>query len=175
MTFPPDLAAKNLSLLIGPKAESETMIELAATLALRGPVRVLDGGNRFDAFRLARLIRRQTPQLDQALERVQVARAFTCYQVVTLFEQTPAVTRPQLVLDLLATFYDENVSLKESHRLLRIVLGHLDRLRRQAPVAVSIHPPSQPERAGLVDALKEAADHVLIRETPLMAVPIRLL
>jgi hypothetical protein len=174
MTYPPDIVAGTLNVLIGPRAEREAMIELTAMLALRGPVQILDGGNSFDAYRVARLVRRRTPHLAGTLERVQVARAFTCYQVVTLFKQTPAGPEPQLIFDLLATFYDESVTLAESHRLLRVVLGHLFRLRQEAPVAVSVSRPPQPERAGLVEVLMAAADQVLIRDTPPPPVQVRL-
>ena len=174
MTYPPDIVAGTLNVLVGPRAERAAMLELTAMLALRGRVQILDGGNSFDAYRVARLVRRQTPNLAETLERVQVARAFTCYQVLTLFRQTPTGPAPQLIFDLLATFYDESVSLEESHRLLRVVLAHLYRLRREAPVAVSISRPPQPERAGLVDVLAAAADQVLYRDSPPPAVQVRL-
>lgn len=174
MSYPPDIVAGTLNVLIGPRAEREAMIELTAMLALRGKVCILDGGNSFDAYRVARLIRRQTPRLTETLERVQVARAFTCYQVLTLFRQTPAGPAPQLVFDLLATFYDESVTLEESHRLLGVVLEHLYRLRREAPVAVSVRRPPQPERDSLVEVLAKAADQVLIRDKSPVAVPARL-
>jgi hypothetical protein len=163
VTYPPDIAAGTLNLMIGPRAERQAMTELTAMLALRGPVCVLDGGNCFDAYRVARLIRRQTPRLTETLHNVQIARAFTCYQVLTLFRQTPSGPAPQLVFNLLATFCDESVTVEESRRLLSNVLEHLFRLRQRAPVAVSISRPPQPERAGLVDMLMEAADQVLVR------------
>ena len=166
----PDLIAGRVGLLVGLRAEREAMLRTAALLALRGPVRVLDGGNSFDAYRVARHVRRQTPYLAHVLDHITVARAFTCYQVVTLFEQTPATQTPQLVLDMLSTFYDESVSMKESERLLRIVVGHLYRLRHRGPVVVSIQPPHQPERYGLVHVLEEAADHVYVETAPVTPV-----
>jgi len=160
----PPVKSGSLSLLVGPKAERESLLELTAVLAALGPVRVLDGGNSFNALRVARLLRRQTWRLDEALNRITVARAFTCYQVVTLFENTPVSPAPQLALDLLPTFYDENVTPQESMRLLRKVLFHIKRLARHAPVVVGVRPPPGPERAGLVDLLMEAAEHTLMRE-----------
>ena len=172
MSILPDFVAGKIGLLVGLRAEREAMLRTAALLALCGPVRILDGGNSFNAYRVARHLRRQTPHVAEALDRITVARAFTCYQVITLFEQTPATRAPQLVLDMLSTFCDENVSVEESERLLRIVIGHLRRLRRLGPVVVSIQPPRQPERVGLVHLLKEAADHVYIRTTaPLPPTP----
>lgn len=66
------------------------MLEMSALLALRGPVRVLDNGNSYNALYVARFIRQQTVRLDDALSRIAVARAFTCYQVITLLEETAA-------------------------------------------------------------------------------------
>ncbi len=174
MNLLPDIVAGKIGLLIGPRAERDAMLAIAALLALRGPVRVLDGGNSFDAFRVARLVRRQTPHMNDALGRIFLARAFTCYQVVTLFEQTAATQGPQLVLDMLATFCDENVSAEESERLLRIVVGHLRRLRHCGPVVVSIQIPRQPERLRLVEVVREAADHVYVRSVPALPAAPRL-
>jgi len=111
--------------------------QITARLAMRGAVRVLDGGNRFDAYGLARALREKTHHLKTALQRVQVARAFTCYQMVTLLCETPASTTPTLVLELLTTFYDESLPLDERTRLLRESLVQLQRLRQRAPVVVT--------------------------------------
>ncbi len=125
------------------------MLELAARLALSGELRVLDGGNRFNVYPVARTIRRYSPELTAALARIRLARAFTCYQAAAMLAEMPAEPRPLLVIDLLATFYDESVNLNESRRLLAGCIPHLQRLSRCAPVVVSAKPPAprQPERA----------------------------
>lgn len=96
------------------------MMKLTAVCALQGPVRIVDGGNRFDAYQVARHLRRQTTHLEAALNRLTIARAFTCYQMVSLVARTPATAESTLVLDLLATFTDESVTVAESTRLLRL-------------------------------------------------------
>jgi hypothetical protein len=67
------------------------MLDLAARLALRGELRVLDGGNSFNAYTVARNLGRLVggggSALEEALQRIQVARAFTCYQVLTLLNR----------------------------------------------------------------------------------------
>lgn len=153
----------------------ETLLELVALLALQGPVQVVVGGNRFHAFQLARLLRRRTVQLEEALGRIHVARPFTCYQVVTLFADTAAAPQPLVVLDLLKTFCDENVSLAESVRLLYVVLAHIDRLCRVMPVIVTVAPPPQPERQVLLELVRQRADRIFTQEMPPPAVPRRLL
>ena len=127
-------------------------------------MRVLDAGSSFDPYHVTRAIRRQTPQLDQALARISVARAFTCYQVITLLQETPSTPMPHLVFDLLATFYDQAVSYAESYRLLRIAVSHLLRLKRQAPVIVGVRPPPKGGQPGLLHLLEQAADIVLLQE-----------
>jgi hypothetical protein len=171
----PVITAGELTLLCGPA--DELLIAITAKLALAGPVHVLDAGNRFDAYNVARLVlsRRdaQRDRLPQILGHIRVARAFTCYQVAALFEQ-PAGAVPCIVFDLLATFRDENVPLDESYRLLRIVVGHLQRLRGMAPVVVGAHLPGE-ARAGLLRLLADAADRVFVWETPPAVPPAALL
>jgi hypothetical protein len=154
------------------------MLELIARLACRGRLRLLDGGNRFDVYRcnlaVARQLGGQSGGLLEVLERIHLARAFTCYQMVALLEEIPAQPVPTLVLDLPATFYDENVSLAESLRLLQACLGELRRLNRLAPVAVSARPGSPGGRPELLEVLQEAAARVWRLEAPAPPPPLRL-
>ena len=171
----PEPAGQKFALLIGPHAERKAMLELTAALALRGPVRVLDGGNRFDPYIVSRAIRRQTHRLDEALSRIWVARAFTCYQVITLLQEAPSTSAPTLVFDLLATFYDEAVTYAESTRLLRLAIKELHRFRRHAPVVVGVRPPPDGQRLGLVRFLQNAADFTFVQEVEVVPTLKRLL
>ena len=156
-------------LVLGQHAARQPMLDLAARLAQRGTLRVLDGGNSFNAYTVARSLGRELgagdKKLENALKRISVARSFTCYQMLTLLSETPAAPCPTLVLDLLATFYDENVELYESQRLLENCIEHLLRLSRLAPLVVSARPlvASQPvqDRSCLVQTLEAAAHQVL--------------
>lgn len=151
--------SNQLLVLTAPHAAAAMLLELAARLSLSGELRVLDAGNRFNVYPVARTIRRYTAELSAALARIQLARAFTCYQAAAMLAELPTDARPLLVLDLLATFYDESVSLPESQRLLQACLVHLQRLSRSAPVVVSAKPPA-PRRDGrtvLVETLQAAA------------------
>jgi hypothetical protein len=183
-----ELRPGRLYLILAPRqAGRRVMTELTARLAVAGDVRVLDAGNWFEAHAIARLVRRQTTlgsnELQAALERVKVARAFTCYQVIALLEQSLDGPTPTLVLNLLSTFMDESVPLVERERLLGQATAHLRRLSRIAPVAVSAAPPpasadelllpppyhGEPgggppdpsQMAAMVTSLEEAADQVL--------------
>jgi hypothetical protein len=187
------------------------VMDLAARLALKGPLRVLDGGNRFNAYQCSQDLARyltapgasvgrrggsswlvndgltvdgpaplpdRPRTLKEALGRISLARAFTCYQMLTLLSETPAIPQqPTLVLDLLATFYDESVRAADALHLLENCLADLRRLSAQAPVVVSARPPRPgrgftygftPEsaRPELMAALKSAADEIVAWEAP---------
>jgi hypothetical protein len=134
--------------------------------ALRGPVLVMDAGNCFNPLRLTRDIRRRTLRLQQTLDHIKVARAFTCFQVVTLLEQTQSPEGPIFIMRLLTTFTDEMISIKERLRLLKQVEAHLERLRSVVAVTLMIKNDSLQEEA-LVDWLSDVqarADEVVFPE-----------
>ena len=155
----PDLYPARLHLMVLPRPLRRQVTNTTiAHLALRSPLRVLDGGNHFDAHGIARDLRRKTHHLKPALERIQVARAFTCYQVISLLGDSALVTLPTLVLDLLTTFYDENVALPERLRLLQLCLEQLRRLSRLAPVIVTSTPRLEGQADELLERLEAGAD-----------------
>jgi hypothetical protein len=162
----------NLLLVVAPHAGGAIMWELIARLACRGLLRLLDGGNRFDVYRcnlaIAQALDGQTAGLLAALERIRLARAFTCYQLVALLKDTPTQPIPTLILDLLSTFYDENVSAAESLRLLRVCIAHLQRLNQLAPVAISVRPGPLDRRPELLEILLEVAGQVWTLEPSLL-------
>ena len=107
--------SNHMLLVVGTRAVSDAMLDLTARMALRKPsgvcsIRVVDGGNLFNAYEVARAICRQmTAQaeashgpgygdlsMDGALRRIHLSRAFTCYQMVTLLEETPLEVEPQI-------------------------------------------------------------------------------
>ena len=132
-------------LLVGPRSLNATMLAVIARLGESGPLRVLDGGNRFNAYTVARAAHGRQDILD----RITVARAFTCYQVLSLLEDTPAIQIPFVILDFLSTFYDESVQVGERKRLLRACTLHLERLAGASGGAVSVHPPAVPSQAAV--------------------------
>lgn len=163
----PQLNRGSLVLVLAPSPLSrQVMTYFTAQLALSGEVRVLDGGNSFAAYPLARLLRSQASDLDELLERVHIARAFTCYQMLGLLAESAELPSPTLVLDLIATFLDENVALIERRHLFRQAIDHLLRLRSQSPVAVSSQmlAPDQPQ--DLLEMLLEVSDRIVHFENP---------
>lgn len=135
ITFPVPQTGK-ISLVVAPRAVIERLMTMLATLALRGRVLVVDGGNCFDAYTLARNLRGQTHQVEAALKQVWLSRAFTCYQMVAMLAELPVDGTPVIVLDMLSTFLDENVNFNKRLRLLESSLNLLRRISQGAPVAV---------------------------------------
>jgi hypothetical protein len=153
----------SLQLLIAPlNLQREASLNFIAELAQTGPVRVLDGGNRFDVLTLNRELRRRELALYTALDRVRVARAFTCYQIATMLEEPAPGGIPTLVLNLLTTFQDENASLSERLRLLEICLHHLRKNAQHSPVLVVLHP--QLNEEPFLVRIREAVDRVWVFE-----------
>lgn len=158
-----------LLLIVAGHAAAAPMLELSAALAHSGPLRVVDGGNRFNVYAVARAARRRSANLRALLERIHLARAFTCHQMLTLLAGLPTAPHPTLVIDLLATFYDESVPQAESAHLLRACLLHLRRLSAAAPLVISARPPAQAaaDRLPLLRFLQENVDHAwLLGDAP---------
>lgn len=157
--------------LVGGHSAAVRLLDLAARLALNGRLLILDCGNRANPQPLVRALRRQTGDPLRALNNIDSARAFTCYQVVALLEQSagaPAAARPVLVFDLLATFYDESVRYTEGRRLLARALACIASLQRGAPVIASVKPPPAdfPERKLFLDLVCRQAGQVWEEESP---------
>jgi hypothetical protein len=158
-----------LALFWGAQTSTHTLLTIVTTLAVRGhPVRLFDGGNRFDGYYVARLARRLTASPQTALSQIRLSRAFTCFQLAELIENTPADSRPLFVLELLATFYDESVPLRDSERLLTTTLAHLKRLATSGPVIVGAREPRSlvKDRWALLDRLQAAADAAWMLRPP---------
>ena len=149
-------------LAIGAHALSERMLQLISALALRQTVTVLDCGNRSNMYAVAKLIRPYTSDPVSVMNNIRLSRAFTCYQVAAMLDAAAAnpLREPLVVLDLLATFLDEDVKLKDAQRLLEHSLGFLAQLSASAPVVISARPipPIAQPRAVLLEQLKNNVD-----------------
>jgi hypothetical protein len=152
------------NLIVGPRSLNPTMQNLIARLGEKSPVRVLDGGNRFQAYVISRAVRGRL----EILNRITISRAFTCYQVRALLESTPSIPVPFVVLDLLSTFYDESVKFWERKRVLQACMRHLERLGRGSGGIVSVHPPKvpTPDAIELLGLLQESAGETYFVQTP---------
>lgn len=181
------LLQPRLALFWGSSTPTRALLAALTVLAARGhSMRVFDGGNRFDGYFIARLARRLSSDPRATLERIQLSRAFTCFQLAELIENTPGGgdfltatpidprnAAPQslsllFVLDLLNTFYDESVPLRDSERLLHNTIGQLKRLASNGPVIVGAREPRLlvKERWTLLDQLQVSSDVAWLLRAP---------
>ena len=121
-------------------------------------MQVLDGGNRFDACGLSRELRRRGRDFYLPLKRVQISRAFTCYQMAAMLEATAPLSTPTVILDLFATFYDESVPFSERRRLLEHSIKRIRILAQQSAVIISAPLPQSDDE--FITYLKANVDRV---------------
>ena len=144
--------------------ERENITELIAAFSLRGPLYVVAGSDWVPSYGLTRLIRHRTHEVKQTLQRVRVARAFTCYQLLDLVASIRPDDEPLLLLDFLNTFHNDDIPLPVRFRILRQCCGHLQRLAFRKPVAVLIQELPTEDYAAFYTILAQSADEVLREE-----------
>jgi hypothetical protein len=164
MNLLPVLHTGKLIVIHGTAAAYQESMQLIAELGLRGPVTILDGGNRYKPNKVAVLLGRKTLDITQAANRLFSRRAFTCHEMNTLLCTAPSLHQPCIILDLLNTFQDDHVPIHEARRILESCLGQIQRLQSVAPVVVTLSPPLVEERAFLADNVCDRADQVFTFE-----------
>lgn len=149
-----------LAVICAPHAAADRISPLIVQMALNGMVQVLDGGNRLQPYLLTRLIRRHTLEVEEISRRIRVRRAFTAYQMLALLEESQPVPTPWIILDWLASFYDEAIPFGEASQLARRGLRQIEDLCTLAPVILTLAPPPTPARRSLFEEVCQHA-HVL--------------
>ena len=154
----PSVYCGQVLLLVAPHAFlNQALPAWIARLAFNGPLRILDGGGRFNPYSLGRPLRHLTPQVAEVMQGIHIQRSFTCYQMAALLDEISIHdddATPLLALDLLTTFYDEDVAAHERRRLLTGVLERLNRLSQIVPVAVTAAPRSEEDEDPWLAALE---------------------
>ncbi|MDK2981186.1 MAG: hypothetical protein PWQ55_1533 [Chloroflexota bacterium] len=160
MNIPLQKITRNqLVVLALPRYRVRDIFALIVDVALRGNVRVVDGGNLFNVLTLNRTIRRKTERVDEILRQIYISRAFTCYQMEAMLQNVGEYHCPVFVLDLLYTFYDESVDDAQSQRLLASSIRNLQQVSAASPVLVGLFPPTKDnKRPFLMDMILDAAD-----------------
>jgi hypothetical protein len=149
-----------ITLVLGSNKAATKIQELIAYLAATGrTINIIDAGNMFDAYYVSKKIRQNGNNPSEVLKNIFLSRAFTCFQVVELVEAFQEKDQILIVLDILSTFYDENVSTEESERLLGIVTDGINRLgySNQVIVYTRLNPACSIKRLALVEKLQNLA------------------
>jgi hypothetical protein len=167
--------SNKLYFVVGGGAANDRLLDLAAHLAIKGQLLILDCGNRANPLPLVRELRRLTYDPVRALANIRVARAFTCYQVTALLEgqANQPIQQPVLFFDLLATFYDESLTYIEGRRLLEQSLRCMTHICQSAPLLASSRPPPAefPERKPFLELVCNQSDVLWLEEAPIVSQP----
>jgi hypothetical protein len=166
--------SRRLVLLETAGREGEAITELVAELALRGPLYVIAGGEWLPAYSLSRSIRRRTVEVKRSLDRVRLARPFTCYQLLDLLAQARPESEPILILDFLHHFYNPDIDLPVRGRTFQQCCGHLQRLAFSRPTLVFAEKLNTEGYARFFPLLASAADGVFSVEGEIANAPAQL-
>ncbi len=132
-----------------------------ASMALRGSFYAIAGGEWLPTYALVQSIRRRTPEVKQVLERVRLARPFTCYQVLDLLEGVRPEPDPILVLDFLHHFYNPDIQPGVRRRVLEGCCRQLQRLALIRPLLVFVEQMPTEEYADYFPLVAAIADDIL--------------
>ncbi len=146
-----------------------TLVIIKEILRKLPSVAVVNGANRYDAYGLARLARMSGMDPIEALNRVFVSRIFTAFQadgVITRGVEpflNESKAKVLIVLGLLHTFYDDQISVKEAEKSLARISEKFSALK-ETGVSILIASenliPGQRERQAFQLRLKAMADDV---------------
>ena len=161
---------RGLYLAVTLTMEAEKVTELIASLALHAPLNIVAGSEWIPNYSVARLLRRRVTHIEAVLGRIQLARAFTCYQLLDLLAGVRPGSTPVLVLDILHTFYSDDMLLEVRRRTLEGCGRHLQRLSLSRPVAVLVQQMPSEEYPRFYTMLAALADKVYHLEVAAQAV-----
>ncbi len=140
---------------------------LPRILAAGKQILYLDGANRIDPLLIARLARQRGQQPSEFNRRIQVARAFTCFQLTELLARVPSALQEfpadiVIVTALPDLYFDEDVREAEARISFEQALRELKRLARQ-PLSVAVFSDATTfatSRRRFFDQLTACADQV---------------
>lgn len=132
------------------------MQEFIDRLGMRGAVQVIVGGNRISFDHLPLILGEQISNVYEIMDRILVSRAETCYQmqdVLAALEPSPV---PIVITDMLASFFEEDLTPQEVTLLLQKCIGHVHKLSETAPVLISAS--GDPSRPNLLELVEQNSD-----------------
>jgi hypothetical protein len=130
----------------------------------------IDGGNAVDPYALSSLCKRMRLDKRDVLSRVNISRAFTAYQLVTLIderlEEEVRESSPAMVIisSLTDMFMDKDMKWMEAYQLLRRCAENIRRVTRayETTTLVTDRTPGHvPHNERMVNLLRTEADHVI--------------
>ncbi|MFZ1080907.1 MAG: hypothetical protein WAO19_03175 [Candidatus Kryptoniota bacterium] len=160
---------KSVLLYGSPMVYYAALIVIKEILRKLPSVTVVDGANRYDAYELARLARLSGMDPFEVLNRVFVSRIFTAFQADGVITRgvgpflNESKAKVLIVLGLLHTFYDDQISVREAEKSLARISAKFDVLKKSGVsllLASESLTPSQRERQAFQLRLKAMVDDV---------------
>ncbi len=131
--------SSKVSLLDSDNSYSSTLLHLLCVRAVSQfdeEVVWIDGGNEVSPYAISSLCKRLMLDKRDILSRVNVSRAFTAYQLVTLIDEkleeqvTKSAPSMIIVSSITELFLDKDMKWMESHQLLRRCVDDISRVTR---------------------------------------------
>ena len=160
-----------IKLYVITRKEPDDIAELIATSALNGPLTIIAGSEWLPTYALPRVLRRQTIAIKETLEQIHLARAFTCYQMRSILKDTPPIREPLLIVNLLESFFVEDIPLHVRMQVLKQCTAELKMLSISRPVAMIIVRCKGAEYDQFYEELEFIAHETLQIETEAGAAP----
>jgi hypothetical protein len=161
------MSQRGLTLLLTADQARTGISEFIAALVLSGPLFVVAASEWLPAYKLTRIVRRNTVHVRQTLDRLHTVRSSTCYRLLDSLINTPPQGEPILVLDFLHTFYDPDIPLRVRFFKLRECCRHLKGLAMYRPVIVMTQEMQVDEYGMFLPVLQSMADRILSIEPEL--------
>lgn len=159
--------SRGLTLLLTMDKARSNLTEFIAAQILIGPLFVISGSEWLPAFELTRILRSRTREVKEILNRLYTVRASTCYRLFDSLANIPSNGEPILLLDILHTFYDEDIPLRVRLFKLRECCRQLKRLALHRPVLVMTQEMPVEDYEKFIPALRSIADRMLTLEPDL--------
>lgn len=177
MSTTPHRQAGEIILLLAPHTGQTTLLTMAAQLAVRGPLVVLDAGTRFDTAPVAKQLRLMDLDPTEHIDNIHVARAFTMLELVDALERTLQEETPFILMDTLATFFSPKTRTQDCYRVLARCLIEIKRLAETRPLFLSTRLPNGDigDRSGLSVRLEHIATEIIRHPSPKPYPPHKLL
>ena len=147
--------------------DREAILELITQWILRGSFYLIAAGEwlpSHDDLRYA--VYRYTAAMDEVLDKLILARPFTCLQLLDLLMEADKQNKPVLILDYLHLFYNPDVDLSLRYSTLEKCCQTIRRLSFSNPVAVLVpdlgiedHRRFFPFVASIADEIIETGKH----------------
>lgn len=169
LSFP---LTNHLHLIIDNHSFVSQTLQLIAALCHTSQVTLIDCGNRAQMYTVAKHLRSYTNDPVSAMRNIRLSRAFTCYQVhKRLSTLQPQDNHPVIIMDMLTTFYDDEVKPAEANWLLLQSIAYILDISEKSPVLITTRatPAMAKEKSNLLQLLRQVSS---VYETPEPAIAI---